>query len=104
MATRARAGDILGDWHHLIDGLQASALDFYAKLEAALEPRQLPDASRSRIDWKEAGAFSAGREYLRLTRARHVMDICGAPFGSGFFVSWWLARGSVSPVIPTIAA
>jgi hypothetical protein len=104
MATRARAGEILGGWHQLIEGLQASSLDFYAKVEAALDPRQLPNTSRSRVDWREAGAFSAGREYLRVSRARHLVDICGAPFGNGFFVSWWLAEARPSPVVPTVVA
>lgn len=104
MAQRASAGLVLSHWYHLIEGLQTSSLDFYGKVEAALEPRQLPDASRSRVDWREGGAFSARREYLRVSRGRHTIDICGAPFGTGFFVSWWLAESRPNPILPTIAA
>ena len=32
---------------------------------------------------------SAKREYLRMQRGKYAFDICAAPFGNGFFVSWW---------------
>ncbi len=104
MARRARAGVVLSHWYHLLEGLQTSALDFYSKVEQVLEPRQLPDTSRTRVDWREGGMFSAKREYLRITRARHGIDVCGAPFGRGFFVSWWLAEVRPSPILPTVVA
>jgi hypothetical protein len=80
---------ILSHWNGLIEGLQASPMQFYAAVEEALERREIPDAKRSRVDWREGGIFSAKREYLRVSRFAHVVDICGAPFGKGFFVSWW---------------
>ncbi len=94
---------ILAHWSTLIEGLQASPMDFYAQVEAALERRQLPDTKRSRVDWREGGILSAKREYLRVQRHEHIVDICGAPFGTGFFFSWWLGEnrgclGSVADV------
>lgn len=76
-------------WSYLIEGLQASGLEFYERVEAALETRKLPDAKRTRVDWKEGGLLSAKREYLRVKRKKLVFDVCAAPYGSGFFVSWW---------------
>ena len=35
---------------------------------------------------------SANRQYLRMHRGKHAFDICAAPFGNGFFVSWWLTE------------
>jgi hypothetical protein len=93
---------LLAHWHHLIEGLQTSALDFYTALDSALDRRAIPDAARSRIDYREAGFLSAKREYLRITRGARAADVCAAPFGSGFFVSWWLGEARPSPVIPTI--
>lgn len=66
-------------------------MEFYASLEEAIKKRQIPGASTSRVDWHEGGAFSAKREYLRVSRENNSFDICGAPFGTGFFVSWWLS-------------
>ena len=76
-------------WPQLIEGLQASPQEFYSRVESAIEARQIPDTKRVRVEWKEGGPLSARREYLRVRRKALVFDICGAPFGSSFFVSWW---------------
>lgn len=83
---------IISHWYQLIENLQTSPMDFYGAVERTVEARQLPDARTSRVDWREGGLMSAKREYLRVTRKQHVFDICGAPFGNGFFVSWWLGE------------
>ncbi len=83
---------IISHWYQLIEGLQASPMEFYTAVERAVEQRQIPDARRSRVDWREGGLLSAKREYLRVARKQYIFDICGAPFGNGFFVSWWLGE------------
>src|SRR5688572_29442528 len=88
----ARTGLVVSHWYHLIEGLGASPLEFYASVEQAIERRQIPDSGRSRIDYREGGLLSAKREYLRVRRKEYTFDICGAPFGTGFFVSWWLVE------------
>jgi hypothetical protein len=84
--------DIFSHWYHLIENFQASAKEFYAAVEAALQRRQIPDLKTSRVDWREGGLLSAKREYLRIKRKELVFDICAAPFGTGFFFSWWLGE------------
>lgn len=83
---------VLSHWYYLLEGLQASPLDFYAAVEQAVARRQVPGVSLSRVDYREGGIFSAHREYLRVQRKKLVFDICGAPFGPSFFVSWWLGE------------
>lgn len=83
---------VLARWHRLVDGLQASPKAFYARVEERVEQRQIPQLKVSRTHWPEAGALSSAREYLRLERLGYRFDICAAPFGRGFFVSWWLVR------------
>lgn len=83
---------ILSHWCKLIESFQMSPLEFYSVIEQAVSRRQVPNIEVSRVDWKEGGVFSAQREYLRISRGRHVFDICGAPFGTGFFVSAWFVR------------
>ncbi|MGH8545616.1 MAG: hypothetical protein ACREX3_18735 [Gammaproteobacteria bacterium] len=95
---------IISHWYKLFENLQTSPSDIYQAVEEAIQTRKIPDSISSRVDWTEGGAFSARREYLRLTRGRHVIDICGAPFGTGFFVSWWLAETRPSPVGPSLGA
>lgn len=76
-------------WSMLIEGLQMSPKDFYTLLASAIEKRQVPGGEQTRIEWPEGNVFSPKREYFRIRRKRLVFDVCAAPFGTGFFVSWW---------------
>ena len=99
--ARSSPEDSRGHWAHLTEGLQASTLDFYTQVEAAVALRSIPDVATERIEYSEGGVLSDKREYLRVRRRRDVFDICGAPFGNGFFFSWWFAEDR--PAIPAIA-
>lgn len=83
---------VFSHWNTMIEGLDASPKAFFEALEKAIEKRSVPNTKHSRVDYKEAGILSAKREYLRIRRKDHAFDICGAPFGNGFFVSWWLGE------------
>jgi len=89
---KAPATMIFSHWNTLIEGLAVSPKEFFTSVEQAIETRLVPDTKRSRVDWKEGGIFSSKREYLRVLRKKHAFDICGAPFGNGFFISWWLGE------------
>lgn len=91
MAQDASTG-VIAHWSTLLGGFHISPLEFYSAVERAIEERQIPDTSTSRVDYREGGIVSARREYLRVTRGKNVFDICGAPFGTGFFVSSWLTE------------
>lgn len=93
--------EVNSHWLRSIEGLQASPKAFYASVEEAIT---LPSVNYCRIDWKEAGLFSAYREYLRVLREKNVFDVCGAPFGNGFFVSWWSGVMTPSAFGPSLAA
>jgi hypothetical protein len=92
MARLGRDATVVSHWHHPIKNFQTSTLEFYAAVETALKPSEIPDYSVSRIDWREGGVLTARREYLRIQRGKLAFDICAAPFGTGFFFSWWLAE------------
>jgi hypothetical protein len=81
---------IISHWHKLFEGFQDSPHRIYRLLQGAIEKRKIPDAKVSWITYPEGGPFSAKRVYCRVRRKDHVFDICAAPFGTGFFVSWWL--------------
>lgn len=81
---------VIGHWSLLMEGMQASPQAFYAAIEAAIERREIPGCRLRRVVWPEGGFFSARREYLRAKRGQHLIDICGAPFGTAFFSSSWL--------------
>lgn len=84
--------EILSRWGHLYPGLQLSGQEMFSKVEEKLKARAIPFVEISRVKWKEGGYLSAEREYLRAKRSGYAVDICAAPFGSGFFFSSWLTE------------
>ncbi|HEV2175104.1 MAG TPA: hypothetical protein VGR71_16140, partial [Nitrospira sp.] len=84
--------EAIAHWHQLLENFHTSSLEFYSSLESAIKARSVPELHSARIEHKEGGLASAKREYLRLHRGKHAFDICAAPFGTGFFVSWWLTE------------
>lgn len=104
MASQS-SDSVLSHWSTLIENFQTSPLAFYQAVEAALRSRELPQTQNSRVDYREAGLASANREYLHVARERLLFDICGAPFGTGFFVSWWLTedRLRLNPLVRMLA-
>jgi hypothetical protein len=56
----------------------------------------MPDVKIKRVTFSESGIFSSKREYLRITRKEFMFDICAAPFGSMFFVSYWQGEETLS--------
>src|SRR5580658_4329801 len=92
----------LGHWSKLFPGLRVAPLEFYARVEAVVLRRAIPDTVVERVEYREGGAFSGIRQYLRVRRRREVFDICGAPFGNDFFFSWWFAE--VRPTLPSIVS
>jgi len=96
---RSSLENVVAHWSKLYDGFQTSSNDFYAALEEALNRRQIPSFKTSRVDFSEGGMFAEKREYLRVSRERLHFDVCAAPFGNGFFFSWWLTRQPPSGVI-----
>ena len=92
MARLGKDANVISHWHHPIENFSTSTMEFYTAVETALKPREIPDYSVSRIDWREGGVLTARREYLRIKRGKLAFDLCAAPFGTGFFFSWWLAE------------
>jgi len=87
-----QASLILSHWHQLFEGFQESPKRIYSLIDEAIDRRKLPNIKSSRITYRETGILSAKRDYLRVRRKEHIFDICAAPFGTGFFVSWWLGE------------
>jgi hypothetical protein len=81
-----------GRWHTNIEGASISALDFFELVKAGVARRKIPDLRISEVEWQESGLGSGKRVYLRVSRENLNFDICAAPFGNGYFFSWWLAR------------
>ena len=86
----AAKGQIVSHWYHLTEGLQQSSQEFYRSVEQAVQTREMTKVALKRASYHEGGVLSAKREYLEIKRHEHTFCICAAPFGTGFFISWWL--------------
>jgi hypothetical protein len=82
--------DVISHWSHNFQSFTLSADQFYAAAQHILAAHQMPDTKIVRVVHKEGGMFSSNREYLRVKHANLVFDVCAAPFGKDFFISWWL--------------
>lgn len=81
---------IYGRWGHLIDNLTFSSDDFYKRVEAVIKSKEIKDVHISRVNlYQGAPLVSATRVYLRVTWQHKAFDICAAPLGKGFTISWW---------------
>jgi hypothetical protein len=84
--------EVEGHWHSHIEGFSTSTLDFYELVKSGIARRGIPDLKIKSVEWKESGIGSGKRAYLRISREHLNFDICAAPFGTGYFFSWWLAK------------
>lgn len=90
--ARVHPTTIISNWNHRVPGLQQASDEFYGSVERLLGEEHLDDITIERVNIAEGGLFSAKRQYLQLRRKDHVFHICAAPFGNGFFISWWLGH------------
>ena len=81
--------NIRDQWWSLFKDFSFSTIEFYDLLEKKIEIRKVPDLIMKRLNLNQGGIFSGRREYLRITRKGYSFDVCAAPYGTGFFVSWW---------------
>lgn len=90
------ASEAIGNWNHLFPNMQLDPNDFYDLIEELLEDREIPDINTHRRTFKQGGIFSYHRIYLEVSRKDYIFHICAAPWGIGFFFSWWI-REKLSP-------
>ena len=83
---------IISHWYTLVEDFQHSPQDCYQQIEQAIAKREVPKLTVGRSTGKEGGMLSASREYLRVYWKDYIFDICAAPYGKGFFFSWWLIQ------------
>jgi len=83
--------EVISHWSTLIENFQYSPQNFYQQVTDAIARRQMPNATISKVKFKEGNFLSAYRDYLKVYcgREKFYFAICGGMFGTGFFVSYW---------------
>lgn len=87
--ARSPMDDVVTHWSKKLDDYYTPTLEFYAAVESALRRRNVPGLYAYRIKWSEGGITAPDREYLRIKGEFFCIDLCAAPFGTGFFFSSW---------------
>lgn len=80
---------VISNWSFFVDGMTQSSDLFYREIENRIGKHAIKGVALERVNIAEGGIFSSKREYLQVCRDEYVFHVCAAPFGSGFFVSWW---------------
>ncbi|MBK8483848.1 MAG: hypothetical protein IPL31_05760 [Saprospiraceae bacterium] len=80
------------NWSTLIPNIQHDSEAFYELVEQILKERKVPGIKTDRRTFKEGGVLSSHRLYLQISRGDYIFHICGAPWGNGFFFSWWMRK------------
>ncbi len=85
--------EVLSHWSTLIEDFNTSPQAFYERVAAAVKRRKIPNATLETRTFKETHLLSAKREYLSIRcKNDFYFAVCAAPFGTGFFVSYWLLQ------------
>lgn len=83
---------LLSNWHYYVEDNQFSTEEFYEVLADDFLRHKIPSASIVKRRYFEGNVFSPKRKYLTVIRDGHFFEVCAAPFGTGYFFSWWLFR------------
>ncbi len=84
------ANEIHNHQYYFFEDFQLASKDFYDSLKSFIETQQFPDVKVDMKELSEGGVFSAKREYLWIKHKDLEFYICASPFGTNFFISWWL--------------
>ena len=93
----SRRSEVIGQWNHVFPTMQHDPEEFYSLVEEFLKEWKIPDCKTDRKNFHQGNLLSNQRLYLEVSRGNYIYHICAAPFGNGFFFSWWLRE--VSPFI-----
>jgi len=84
--------ETIGNWSHLFHDLQYDPNSFYDLVDKILREKQVPEFISRKVNISEGGLLSHNRLYLEVSRGDYIFHICAAPWGTGFFFSWWVRQ------------
>ncbi|MHB8736187.1 MAG: hypothetical protein ACYC6M_12875 [Terriglobales bacterium] len=87
VAREANWNQLLSYWCDLAANFAFSPQEFYALVTKHLAAQHVPGLETRHVLMRASSRFSAERLYLQFRRERLVFEICGFPFGTGFFAS-----------------
>lgn len=84
------ASEAIASWNHMVDDFHYSTEEFYKLLEAQIKKKEVPGVKTRTRNIKQGGMLSKNRLYFEVSRKEYIFHVCAAPFGKGYFFSWYL--------------
>lgn len=81
----------LSRWNVLIHGLHYSSKEYYDKLELVLKTENVEGLKFTTKNLSTGGILSSRRLYAHISYDGFVYEVCAAPFGNSFFISYWMS-------------
>lgn len=92
VSVASRPSPPTANWGQQFPNVSFSSQAIYDEIQNRVSDKQYPGIKMQKVLHPEGGSLSHNREYLRIRRGRLIFDVCAAPFGKDFFISWWQAR------------
>ena len=74
------------------ENMSLSTQEFYDTIKRALKDKGYPNVTTSWAVYSEGTVIAGNREYLRIEHISIACDLCAAPFGKDYFISWWVGE------------
>lgn len=84
--------EVINHWNVFIPHFSYSSKSFYQQLTESLLSHGVDDISYTTKNIATANMIGQRRIYLRVTWKGYTYDVCAAPFGDGYFFSYWGQR------------
>ncbi len=81
--------ELTNHWNYLIQGLSYSTQDYYSKLETLLKEQGIENIQLKTKNINIGGVGSQKRLYLNIQWKEFTYEVCSAPFGNSYFISYW---------------
>jgi len=85
-----RFGSSLDSWQTLYPDSTYEPEVFYNTVIEMLFHQKIPGFKTAKRNFKQGGILSRHQLYLEITRGNYRFHICAAPWGDGYFFSWWM--------------
>jgi hypothetical protein len=82
--------ELLNHWNILIPRLSYSSKEFYETLTNKLNEHGVRNLKVKVIEKNTGSVLSGKRLYAEVSFDDYIYDVCAAPFGKSFFVSYWM--------------
>lgn len=87
----------IGNWCVLYPNMNYDPEEYYQKVVDILVKHEVPNFHSRHRTFEQGSMISSQRLYLEVSRGEYIYHICGAPWGTDFFFSWW-QRKRYSPI------